>query len=139
VEWELLRIDRIIPAQPPEGSAWRRQKLTLLDDLGNAHELKYWYEVSRLSAVAKLGNLLLYRPAGPTSAAAAALAGAEYDEKAAYYRQCGVEAMFPEFSGAVVSGRYSATRFSFDEWRARHLDVIQRLEQVYGLAEEEAT
>ncbi len=59
--------------------------------------------MSRLSALAKIGNLLLYRPAGP---GAAQLGGLDFDDKAAYYRQCGVERMFPEFSGSVVSGRY---------------------------------
>jgi hypothetical protein len=111
MEWDLMRLDRIIPAQPPEGSAWRRQKLALLDDMGNAHELKYWYEVSRLQSVGKIGNLLLYRPAGP---GAAQLASADFEDKAAYYRQCGVEAMLPAFSGAVVSGRY---RWASGRWR----------------------
>ncbi len=49
--------------------------------------------------------------------------------------QCGAEALFPRFSGAVSApaGRYAQHKFSFEECRLRHADLVQRLASLYSL------
>ena len=50
--------------------------------------------------------------------------------------QCGAEELLPRFSGAVSSpnGRYARQRFSPDECRQRHADVVAALTTLYELA-----
>jgi len=102
VDWRRLRVERVLPQHPPEGSSWRRVRLLLAAGGGAGgippfligprngssgassaalppppplREVKYWgYEVLRANWQARLGNLVLLQP--PPAAAAAALAAA---------------------------------------------------------------
>lgn len=62
---------------------------------------------------------------------------ADIDAKLAYYAACGADEAFPEFTGGLVAGRYSRERFSPDDARARHADVVARLAAVLGLCRTE--
>eukprot|EP00955_Chlamydomonas_euryale_P080038 363371-Chlamydomonas_euryale.AAC.12 len=97
---------------------------------------RYWYEVQRVFWQGKLGNLVLL----PLKEAGAKhVAAADYDTKAAFYQDCGAAAAFPRFTGEVArpNARYSCHRFSFEECRARHEDVVSSLAKVYELVEEQ--
>ncbi len=48
-----------------------------------------------------------------------------------------MEALLPEWSGAVVSGRFSRQRFSMEECKARHNGLHARLVEVLRLREDE--
>jgi len=93
---------------------------------------KYWFEVQRMFWHSKLGNLVLLPTASPLE-----IASADWDVKASFYRQCGVEAIFPEFSGSIVRGRFAQQRFSFEECKARHAEIVQRLCEEFRLDAEE--
>ncbi|KAG1657802.1 hypothetical protein FOA52_006578, partial [Chlamydomonas sp. UWO 241] len=125
-----LQVERIVPQTPPEGSSWRRTKTQ--EDGNGAEDGKYWYEVQRLFWQAKLGNLVLLPL---EEAGAREVASADWEAKAAFYRACGAQGAFPRFTGEVSrpGGRYSTTRFSFDECRARHTDLVAALTELYGL------
>jgi len=138
-----LRAERIVPQYAPEGSQWRRTKLTL--EVGSSTssssgataaatgtEVKYWYEVQRVYWQAKLGNLILLPR---TEARSSGIAEADYSVKAAFFKQCGAERLFPRFSGPVTAagGRYARQHFSFEECRQRHTELLEALCQVYHL------
>lgn len=57
----------------------------------------------------------------------------------AFYRTSGAEAAFPRFTGEVSrpGGRYAAHRFSFDDCRARHADIVAELAMLYNLHSEQ--
>ncbi|KAL6758897.1 hypothetical protein V8C86DRAFT_2584233 [Haematococcus lacustris] len=181
IAFNSLALDKMVPANPPEGSMWRRVKLvpaaqataqatagagaasssrassrgrsgssgpdealqsslmhlvraavgsrrrspaTSTCDQGH----KYWFDVQRNVWHGRLGNLVLLPLSTP---ALASIANADYDVKAAFYRQCGVESRFPEWSGSIVSGRFSSQRFSFEECKARHSQLVARLAEIY--------
>ncbi len=60
---------------------------------------------------------------------------ADFEVKAAHWASCAADEHFPEFSGGVVApgGRYNRDKFSPEECRARHGDIITRLVEVFGL------
>lgn len=45
---------------------------------------------------------------------------------------CGVEAVFPEWSGSVASGVYARNKFSAEECMARHVALVARIAEVRG-------
>ena len=115
----------------PVGSAWRRTKIATSSDASNDQEaVRYWYEVQRLFWSGKLGNLILL-PMEQEGASAVAMS--DYDQKAAFYRDSGAAALFPVFSGNVANegGRYSRSKFSFDECQQRQVDLVERLASIY--------
>ncbi|GAX73020.1 hypothetical protein CEUSTIGMA_g472.t1 [Chlamydomonas eustigma] len=124
-----LCVERIMPQHAPEGSRWRKTKVY---DEAEGTESKYWYEVQRLFWQGKLGNLVLlpFEEAGGS-----AVASADYDVKAAYYKECGGESMFPNFTGAVSSptGRYGRHKFSFEDCQSRHADLVDMIAQTFQL------
>ncbi|GFR49036.1 hypothetical protein Agub_g11060, partial [Astrephomene gubernaculifera] len=96
-----------------------------------SYDVKYWYEVQRLHWHAKLGNLVLL----PATIASAAAATAEYDSKAGLWRRAGVAAALPGFTGPLLDerGRYGRFKFSYEECRQRHADMLARLIEVFEL------
>ncbi|GLC33427.1 hypothetical protein PLESTM_000070100 [Pleodorina starrii] len=170
-----LLVERVVPQSAPEGSTWRKTRISSPCDPQSAwpdlwfstnpsaaaaaepatashsspeqlpapsptdaaptspssssssssYEVKYWYEVQRLNWHGKLGNLVLL----PATAAGAASATADYDSKAAVWRQAGVVARLPGFTGPLVDerGRYGRFRFCYDECRQRHADMLEFL------------
>ena len=103
----------------------------MYDDAGG-DEHKYWYEIQRLFWQGKLGNLVLlpFEEAG-----ASAVSSADYEAKAAYFRECGAEAMFPAFTGgvSVAGGKYSRHKFSFEDCQTRHYDLVEKLASIFCL------
>jgi hypothetical protein len=109
-DWRRLRVERVLPQHPPEGSTWRRVRLQVADE----REVKYWgYEVLRANWQARLGNLVLLQPTGVgvgvgvgSGAAGGAFlppSSSDFAAKSQYYRACGGgdPLMFPEFTGGV--------------------------------------
>ena len=49
--------------------------------------------------------------------------------------QCGAERMFPRFSGSIsrAGGAYARHKFSAEECRQRHTDLVERLAEVFEL------
>uniref|UniRef100_A0A383VA23 GmrSD restriction endonucleases N-terminal domain-containing protein n=1 Tax=Tetradesmus obliquus TaxID=3088 RepID=A0A383VA23_TETOB len=214
LHWRRLKVERIVPTQPPKGSQWRRQKLLLpalsddeaaaaasssststyhsliyqrgkgsggsggssrrsrsrtsstsssaasgslavssgdeasassnADSQGAAgsssssnvppgmREVLYWHEMTRSHWVNRLGNLVLLQPSGQQSAATAHLS-ADLATKLQHYRACAADEHFPEFTGGLLSGRYSRDMFCPEECRQRHGDIITRLIDVFRL------
>ncbi|GIL65536.1 hypothetical protein Vafri_19284 [Volvox africanus] len=155
-----LLVERVVPQSAPEGSTWRKTRMSSPCDpqsawpdpwfaataaatptatalLSNEHEsaaaelpsssyeVKYWYEVQRLNWHGKLGNMVLL----PATASSAGSATADYEVKAALWRQAGVASRLPGFTGPLVDerGRYGRFRFCYDECRQRHADMLQYL------------
>jgi len=58
---------------------------------------------------------------------------ADLPTKLQYYAACAADEHFPDFTGGLVSGRYSRDLFSPEECRQRHADIISRLIAVFGL------
>jgi hypothetical protein len=58
---------------------------------------------------------------------------ADIGPKLAYYSACGADEAFPEFTGGLVTGRYSRDGFCPEEARQRHGDIVGRLAEVLGL------
>jgi len=121
VDWRRLRVERVLPQHPPEGSTWRRVRLSG----GEGGEVKYWgYEVLRANWQARLGNLVLLQPtanggggagggggggsggANNGGAAFSPPSSSDFAAKSDYYRACGGgdALMFPEFTGGVCKG-----------------------------------
>jgi hypothetical protein len=97
VDWRRLRVERVLPQHPPEGSTWRRVRMQVAAGGGGGgggeagggggadaiaageeatREVKYWgYEVLRANWQARLGNLVLLQPTPAASAAALAAVG----------------------------------------------------------------
>lgn len=96
---------------------------------------QYWYEVQRMFWHAKLGNLVLLPAKTAGSGSGHGAATADYEGRAALWRQAGVASALPGFSGPLVAegGRYSRFRFAFDECRVRHADMLGRLVEVFEL------
>lgn len=217
LHWRRLKVERIVPTQPPKGSQWRRQKLllpALSDDEAAAaaaasssshstyhsliyqrgkgsggsggssrrsrsrtsstsssaassslavssgdeasagsnadthgaagtsssssnvppgmREVLYWHEMTRSHWVNRLGNLVLLQPSGQQSAATAHLS-ADLATKLQHYSACAADEHFPEFTGGLLSGRYSRDMFCPEECRQRHGDIITRLIEVFRL------
>jgi hypothetical protein len=88
--------------------------------------------MQRLAWQSKLGNLALI-PKGLSGSQATA--SADFEIKAEFFRQSGAEAQFPTFSGGISApnGRYSKHKFSFDECRLRHADLLEILSDIFGL------
>ncbi|GIL83097.1 hypothetical protein Vretimale_11387 [Volvox reticuliferus] len=155
-----LLVERVVPQSAPEGSTWRKTRMSSPCDPQSAwpdpwftatatagptatavpseehepaaaaspsssYEVKYWYEVQRLNWHGKLGNMVLL----PATASSAASATADYEVKAALWRQAGVASRLPGFTGPLVDqhGRYGRFRFCYDECRQRHADMLQYL------------
>ena len=90
----------------------------------------------------RLGNLVLLQPSARAARAAglpggaAPPAGADADAKLAYFAACGADEAFPLFTGGLVAGgKYGRDRFSPEEARARHADMLERLAEVLGLCQ----
>ncbi|WIA30905.1 hypothetical protein OEZ86_000957 [Tetradesmus obliquus] len=217
LHWRRLKVERIVPTQPPKGSQWRRQKLllpALSDDEAAAaaaasssststyhsliyqrgkgsggsggssrrsrsrtsstsssaassslavssgdeasagsnadthgaagtsssssnvppgmREVLYWHEMTRSHWVNRLGNLVLLQPSGQQSAATTHLS-ADLATKLQHYSACAADEHFPEFTGGLLSGRYSRDMFCPEECRQRHGDIITRLIEVFRL------
>lgn len=62
---------------------------------------------------------------------------ADIDAKLAYYAACGADEAFPDFTGGLVTGRYSRDAFSPEDARARHGDLVARLSAVLGLCRDD--
>ncbi|PNH11515.1 hypothetical protein TSOC_001609 [Tetrabaena socialis] len=171
-----LHVDKIAPQNAPEGSLWRKTRITShcdpqspwpepwfapeaeagaeaplaaaslqqepstveggagsseAADARASYDVKYWYDVQRTQWHSKLGNLVLL----PSTAASAAAATADYGAKAALWRQAGVQARMPGFTGPLVApeGRYGRFSFCFDECRTRHADMLEQLAAVFEL------
>lgn len=95
--------------------------------------VKYWFDVQRMMWHGRLGNLVLLEAGGPNSSDYAL---ADYPVKAEHYAlRCRAGQMFPRFSGAVAlpGGKYAAHKFSFEECRQRHQDVIAALAAHFNL------
>lgn len=140
IEWLKLQVEKMVPQYAPDGSSWRRAKLVMGGgrqgdgEAESSSEMKYWFEVQRINWHAKLGNLVLLQPHAPR---AAQHSTAEYDEKAAFYRQSGSDRMFPRFTGALVgAGKYAETMFSFEACRQRQQDLLAVLCDIYQLKQE---
>ncbi|GLI60007.1 hypothetical protein VaNZ11_002069 [Volvox africanus] len=155
-----LLVERVVPQSAPEGSTWRKTRMSSPCDPQSAwpdpwfaaavaatptatairsnehesadavlpsssYEVKYWYEVQRLNWHGKLGNMVLL----PATASSAGSATADYEVKAALWRQAGVASRLPGFTGPLVDerGRYGRFRFCYDECRQRHADMLQYL------------
>ncbi len=96
------------------------------------------YEVQRSHWHNRLGNLVLLQPSAQASrlvAGGAAHLNSDIDAKLAYYAACGADEAFPEFTGGLVTGKYCRDKFSPEEARSRHADVVQRLAAVLGLCQ----
>eukprot|EP00798_Chlamydomonas_sp_ICE-L_P024183 gene24183-9774_t len=153
-----LHVNRIMPATAPEGSQWRKTKLqggslsgsepssgaTTAESSGSETEssstptdAKYWYDMQRMHWHAKLGNLILY---AADDGGMAHVETEDYDVKAdADLMGFGdgmkkvANSMFPKFSGAVIAekGAYAGNKFSFEECRQRHYDIMDSLKQQF--------
>ena len=162
LDFSSLHVDKMAPQHAPEGSAWRKTKVTTShpgaststssspdDDAasepastakGSTETVKYWYEVQRMFWHGKLGNLLLL-PLGsaPAGSTAASTSTSDYRVKVSFYRACGADSLFPQFSGGVVAaagaGAYARHNFSFEECKERHADLTSKLHSVLGLLE----
>ena len=68
-------------------------------------------------------------------AGASAVSAADYEAKAAYFRECGAEALFPVYTGGVsaAGGKYAQHKFSFEDCQARHFDLINKLAEIFCL------
>lgn len=60
---------------------------------------------------------------------------ADIDTKLDYYAACGADEAFPEFTGGLVTGKYTRDKFSPEEARARQGDILGRLAEVLGLCQ----
>jgi hypothetical protein len=60
---------------------------------------------------------------------------ADIDAKLLYYAACGAEEHFPDFSGGLVTGHYTRDKFSPEECRMRHGDLLARLAQRFDLCQ----
>ena len=68
-------------------------------------------------------------------AGASAVTSADYEAKAAYFRDCGAEEQFPTFTGGVsaVDGKYARHKFSFEDCQLRHVDIMNKLIKIFDL------
>ncbi|MEW5317537.1 MAG: hypothetical protein WDW38_008825 [Sanguina aurantia] len=121
-----LHVEKLTPQHPPEGSLWRKTKVSAAN---SQEEAKYWYEVQRMFTHAKLGNLVLL----PSTASSARLTSlSEYEAKASFYTSCGGTEAFPSFTG-VTTDRYGKYKFSYEEAQRRQMDIVTQLTKIFHL------
>eukprot|EP00877_Chromochloris_zofingiensis_P012516 jgi/Chrzof1/7518/Cz02g26210.t1 len=142
-----LKVEKILPQHIPDGSLWRRTKLLVpcgdndtsssgeLSSHSGVREIKYWWEVQRAHWHNRIGNLILLQFSAQSLQSAGCQVSADFDSKLAYYRASGSEEHFPDFSGGVVSGNYGRDKFSPEEGRTRHGDILSRLAEVLKLCQ----